>query len=541
MAATKEEGRRFFGYVERGNRFSFSEERRVSAFIERHRDSVIGVLSGFDRVLFRGTRRSISYGEGLDRFLGAAGVRYRDFGAFAERLSERLKKHAETLARAAGRPFQYLPDSRQSKEALAQAIAQRDGITEGLVCVLRCVEPCLSFSIRRNPAGQFRFVGQERKCLHLYFYYLDREFGLMHVRLATWLPFGIQVCLNGREYLARRLRKAGIGFEQRDNCLVRVDDLPRAQQMLRDLEQRKWHRCLTAWGRRVNPLLAPASGLDLRGYYWSIRESEYATDVLFRDTPALAQVYPALVDHAIRCWSCRDVLRFLGRRTTATRFVGEASSSLLQRAEGLRVKHWVEENSIKMYDKQGSVLRIETTINNVRRFKARRMTLGKGVRRLRWIPRRFGLADLARRVEISRAANERYLEALASVDVPAPAWQLLDGVSRRVRKRARPYRALRPVSPEEAALFAAVLRGQFLLKGFTNHDLRQNLGRPAPPQPEESRRQAARITRCLRLLRAHGLIRKVSGTRYYRVTTTGQRVMTAALRLREADVTKLVA
>lgn len=430
----------------------------------------------------------------------------------------------------------------QSKERVARAIAERDGIEHGLVCVLRCVEPCMSFSIRRDDKGRFRFVSQERKCLHLYFYYMDREFGLMHVRLATWLPFGIQVCLNGREYLARRMRRAGIGFEQRDNCFVRIDDLPRAQRMMRELEERKWDRLLNALARRVNPLPGPRGGLDLRGYYWSIRESEYATDVMFKDAAALRRVYPALVDHAIKRFRCHDVLRFLGRRTTPSRFAGEASASLLERAEGVRVKHWAEENSIKMYDKQGSVLRVETTINNVRRFKVRRMTVWNGVRRMRWIPMRFGLADLGRRVQVSRAANERYLEALAVVNTPSsPASQVLDTVSRRVIKDHRPYRALRPVSPDDAKVFQAILGGHFLLRGFTNRDLRQCLRQPPPPNQQDSRRRSGQVTRLLRLLRAHGLIRKVSGTRYYRVTPDGQRVMSTALKLRDADVAKLAA
>jgi len=512
----------------------------MNDFVQRHQDSVIGVLGGFDRVLFRGTLRSISYGDGVDRFLGAVGVKYKDFGSFALDLSERLKKHAESIAREAGRPFLYLSDSRQSKQDVAESIAERDGIRDGLVCVLRCVEPCMSFSIRRAETGRFRFVSQERKCLHLYFYFVDRDFGLMHVRLATWLPFGIQVCLNGREYLARRMTRQGIGFEQRENCFVRIDDLPRAQQMMREMEKRKWERLLSALARRVNPLVARGSKLDLRGYYWTIRESEYATDVLFKDADALARVYPALVDHAIKRFSCHDVLRFLGRRTNA-RFAGEASSSLLARSEGVRVKHRAEWNSIKMYDKQGSVLRVETTINHARCFKVRRMTKRSGIRRMRWIPMRMGLADLDRRVEISRAANERYLEALAIVDVPSPACELLDAVSRRVVKDARPYRGLRPVSREESAVFEAVLSGQFLLRGITNRNVRECLGEPEPRDERESRRQSGRITRLLRLLRAHGLIGKVSGTRYYRVTPRGQRIMTAALKLRHADVTKLVA
>jgi hypothetical protein len=516
----------------------------MDKFVQRHEQDVIGVLSGFDRLLFRGTLRSISYGEGLDRFLGAVGVKYKDFGDFAQGLSERLKENAQAMARRAGRPSVYLYGSGQSKEQVARSIADRDGIEEGLVCVLRCVEPCMSFSIRRSDKGAWRFVGQERKCLHLYFYYLDREFGLMHVRLATWLPFGIQVCLNGREYLARRMRRAGIGFEQRDNCFTRIDDLPRAQRMMQDLETRKWDRLLDALARRVNPLPGPRGGLaDLRGYYWSVRESEYATDVMFKDAAALARVYPSLVEHAIRRFGCHDVLRFLGRRTTPGRFVGEASANLQVRAEGVRVKHWAEENSIKMYDKQQSVLRIETTVNNVRRFKVRRMTNWKGVRRMRWIPMRFGLADLDRRVEISRAANERYLEALAVVDVPAPARALLDPVSRRVVENQRPYRALRPVSPEEANVFKAVMSGQFLLRGFTNRQLRQCLAPSPQPAPDakEARRESGRCTRRLRLLRAHGLIRKVTGTRYYRVTANGQRIMGAALKLRDADVATMAA
>lgn len=513
----------------------------MDSFVQRHAEDVIGVLSGFDRVLFRGTLRSISYSDGLDRFLGAVGVRYKDFGDFAQGLSEQLKKRAESVAQAAGRPFVYLYSSGQSKEQFVRSMIQRDGVKEGLVCVLRCVEPCKSFSIRRNEKGQFRFMSQERRCLHLYYYYLDREFGLMHVRLATWLPFGIQVCLNGREYLARRMERAGIAFEQRDNCFVRIDDLPQAQRMMRELEQRKWDRFLTALARRVNPLICRRSGLDLRGYYWSVRESEYATDVMFKDAAALARLYPALADHAIKRLSCHDALRFLGRRTSPTRFVGEASTSYLERSEGLRVKHWAEENSIKMYDKQGSVLRIETTINNVRRFKVRRMRVWKGVRRMRWIPMRFGLADLDRRVEVSRAANERYLEALAAVNVPSPTSALLDKVSRRVVKDQRPYRALRPVSPDETKMFQAVLSGQFLLRGFTNRDLRQCLWPDVPADQQEQHRQSGRMTRQIRLLRVHGLIRKVSGTRYYRVTANGHKIMSAALTVRDADITTLLA
>jgi hypothetical protein len=489
---------------------------------------------------FRGTLRSISYAGGVDRFLGAAGVRYKDFKEYVQGLSQRLVDHAERVAQQAGRPFEYLVSSSEDKQARAEQIAARDGIAEGLVCILRSVEPCMSFSIRRNDRGGLGFRCEQRKCLHLYYYYLDREFGLMHVRIATWLPFGISVCLNGREYLAKRMSKARIGFEQRDNCFVWIEDVERAQQMLTDLENRKWERWLKMLSNRVNPLVGPRGGLDLHPYYWSVSESEYATDVMFRDAQTLSRIYPALVDHAIKQFDSRDVLRFLGRQPHVL-FQGEVSTSRIRRTEGVRVKHWLQENSIKMYDKQGSVLRVETTINNARRFKVRKNTVRKGIPGMRWIPMRHAVADLDRRVEISRAANERYFEALAVVQEPSPVRELLDPVSHRMTKDDRPYRALRPVSSEEASVFQVVLKGQFHLKGFTNRDVRQRLEPSQTTDAKERRRASARTTRLLRLLRAHGLIRKVSGTRYYRVTPKGQRIMTAALKLRDADVTKLAA
>jgi hypothetical protein len=379
----------------------------MERFLERHADHVLGVLCGFDRLLFRGTLRRLSYVSGLECFLSRHKVLFKDFGAWAERMSQRLKEHAHRIAKEQGRPVRYVASSTSSKEELAQEIMQRDQITQGLVCVLTCVEPCQTYNLRRDrQSKRLQLVPGQRKCLHLYFYYVDREFGLMHVRLQTWLPFTLDVCLNGREYLARRMQRAGMGYQQRENCFTRIDDLPRAQQMLDDLLHRKWHRFLDRLAQRVNPWLDAHNGLDLEGYYWTLRQGEVATDVMFRSPQDLQDIYPALVQHALTQFSCQDVLRFLGRRTKGN-FSGEISSDLQSRPEGLRVKHWVEENSIKMYDKQGSVLRIETTINNPRRFRVYREATRQGESCLAWQPLRKGIADLARRVEISRAANSK--------------------------------------------------------------------------------------------------------------------------------------
>ena len=501
----------------------------MKRFLEQHSGRITGTLSGFDRMLFRGSLRSIAHVSGLEIFLYSHHVLMKNFSSYVLKLSERLVAHAKELAHKAGRQYVYLPSSKESKEELALQIAKDERIKQGLIVVFACVEPCQSFDLRKNrQTKHLDLVSKERKCLHLYFYYLDREFGLMHVRLQSWLPFSIQVCVNGREWLARQMDRAGITYEKRDNCFSYIADPQRAQQLMDRLSNRNFNSFLDALARKVNPWIDPHNGLDIRSYYWSGRQMEYATDVMFRSHACLAELYPLLLRHAMFQFGSKAVMRFLQRRTNKL-FAGEVSSDLQQRVEGMRVKHWVEENSIKMYDKQGSVLRIETTINNPRRFKVWRKGWRKGKSLMKWLPMRKGIADLRRRAELSLRANARYLDGLSVVGLKTPSYRLLDRVSQRVKAK-RQYRALRPISLEDASLFQAIMHGEFSLQGFRNRDLREALGQSVT---------SARISRLLALLRAHKLIFKVYKTNYYRITRKGHQVMATALKFRQPDLALL--
>lgn len=507
----------------------------MERFVTRHTGRIAGILSGFDRMIFRGTLRSISYPAGLEAFLATRRVLLKDFGRFAQRVSDRVKQHAETLARTQGRPFEYVASAATSKETIARAIMTRDGITDGLICVLSCVEPCRTYDIHRDRVRkQIHPVARERKCLHLYFYYVDRAFGFMHVRVQTWLPLTIDVYVNGREWLARRLTRAGVAYTACDNCFTAIADFARAQRVSDELTTLDWPALLTAWARRVMPWLDRRSGWDLRPYYWSQRQSEYATDVVFAAAADLATIYPRLTRHAIDAFHAPNVLRFLGRRF-GHRSDGEVTSTFKRRTEGVCVRHSVEENSLKMYDKAGRVLRIETTINNPRRFKLRRRTTHAGRRRTRWVPLRKGVIDLPRRVDLSRAANARYLDALAVVDDPTVSCHLLDPVSHPASLDGRRHRPLRPIAPDDAAMEAALLAVSPRPTGFRHQDLLRALATLEVP------RTPGRITRQLRLYRAHALVERIPHTHRYHVTAQGHLVMATALRVRHAQVTLMAA
>jgi hypothetical protein len=513
----------------------------MQSFLTHHRDEIKGVLSGFDRIRFRGTLRWLATSHGLESFLVKNRILFKNFVPWAQALTDRVKEATAQLTKSLGRPIQYLQNSRISKEDVAGTIAETEGVAEGLICVLTAVEPCRTFFVRRNrERRQIEIRSQSGKCLHQYFYVKHRELGTVSVRLQTWLPFTVHVCLNGREWLARQLARQGLGFEQRDNCFVDVADGDRAQELLEGQLQTDWCGLLDGLLREVHPVHRSLFGEETLDYYWSAEQTEWATDVLFRSRESLARLYPRLVRHAITTFGSDDVLRFLGRRAQAWRFHGsEIRSTLKTRAEGVRVKHELNGNSVKMYDKQQTVLRVETTINDPRDMRVYRPKEGDAQGSKAWRPLRKGVADLFRRAELSQKCNERYLAALGSVDVPTSLEESLKPLCAPTTWRGRRVRGLQPFQSDDSALLASIARGEFALHGFRNRDLCSLLFGTEQVSEREARRRSSKITRLLRLLRAHGIARKISNTHRYQLTENGRSVVTALLVAQQASVERL--
>lgn len=522
----------------------------MEEFISRHAKAVIGTLCGFDRLVFRGTLRLLAHRGGMMNYLATVRVLLNDFAAHAQAMSERLKEASLALARQSGRPVRYLPSSAINKEEVARQIARTDGIEEGLICVLTAVEPCLSYEIvAKRRERVIDLEPRQRKCLHLYHYQNHPLFGFMHARIQTWFPFSVQVCINGREWLARMMDQAGLAYVQRDNCFVWLQDPAAAQRLMDQQLRTAWPEVLHDVGRSLNPAHAAMFAARPIDYYWTTYQSEWASDILFRDAETLACLYPRFVHHGLTTFLSPDVMRFLGRNIPASGRLppglkADVVSDLKRRPEGVRVKHRLGDNSIKMYDKQASVLRIETTINDAADFKAYRKPEGKPQAPMSWHVMRKGIADLKRRADVSHAANERYLQALASVEDTTSLGQLATRLCRPVQRNGRRIRALNPYAPADADLLQAVSRGEFNLNGFRNRDLRQLLFGDEPISKQQHRRQAAAISRKLALLRGHGLIKKVSGTHRYHLTTDGRTIVTALLTARNTStdaLTKLAA
>ena len=519
----------------------------MNQFVQRNASAVIGILSGFDRVLFRGTLQRLATAAGLQSFLCSTGVLLKDFGEHSEKATQQVCQASEAVARDAGRSVEYLQDASVRKDEHARQIARRDGVDGGLICVLRAVESCYSFEIHRNrTAKRLELRSTKRRCLHHYHYMFHPRLGFMHLRLQTWFPFNMSVCINGREWLARQMDAAGLGYVRRENCFIDLQDVDRAQLLMDEQLRTNWKSLLNEVAAMANPALGQMFGPSSRcpiDPYWSAQQSEWATDVMFKSADGLARLYPQLIRQGMETLGSRDVLRFLGKkvpegRNAPARFVGEVLSDLKDRPEGMRLKHAVNGNSVKMYDKQGSVLRVETTVSQTGDFKVFRGTEANP-EDLKWRPLRKGVAALHRRAEVSQASNDRYLDAMAAVEQATPLKELARPLCAAVKSQGRRARALNPLSKEDMALLAAVARGEFAMNGFRNRDIRGQLYATPTDDKAEARRRSAAIGRKLTLLRAHGLIKKVPKTHRYHVSDRGRLAITALLAATEANASFL--
>ncbi len=386
-------------------------------FFQRFGHPVIGHLSGFDRMMFRGSMQRLCHPAGVLLYVYWLKVWLKDFGTYAQDTTTTLCTAIERQAVERDTPMIYLASTAASKEERALAEAAKHQRQSGLIAVLGCVEPCRTVVVRRGDNQRLQPRLEDRKCLHYYHYYLDAQFGLMSTRLQSWFPFTMSIGINGREWLAEQMKQANLDYVKVDNCFPYIEDFSKAQALLDAQVHEDWPRLLEQLTARDHPL----HGKLLPGHnpsYWSLHVSEWATDMLFRTREDLAQRYPLFVRHALETMHGGDAMRFLGYKVPATgrvhgQFQGEVLIDRKRRQEGTRLQFQVKTNSAKMYDKHSN-LRLESTINNPREFTCERAVPGEDEGATSSHRMRKGVVDMVPRAQVCQEINHRQANFLAA-------------------------------------------------------------------------------------------------------------------------------
>jgi hypothetical protein len=492
----------------------------MELFSDRHAHQISGVLSCLDRLVITGTIPGICYADGMSGYLRFKGIRIFDYTQWAEPLRNEIREGAQRVAAENGIQIEHIRKPGVRKEERVRRIVERRGEAPGLVHVISAMEACSAYKPWHDKqTHKTSLRGDTGKCLHYYFYFIDDDLGLCYLRVPTWAPFRLQFYCNGHNILANQLRAKKIGFEMLDNAFVHVEDWERAQALADALDVGRLRRKLDHYARRF----CPPVRLFPDGYHWSLMQVEYATDLIFKRRQDLAPIYEALVRTAVHAVRAEHVATFLGRKLHGN-YRGEAGNDFDTRIQGTRIKHAMGSVAVKMYDKQGRGLRIETVANDVSFFKHhRRVEHRDGSWSMKTAPLKKSIYSLGPLIDLMRASNRRYLEFISAIDVPSDGIDALEKISRPTQDGPRSCRGINLFHGEDLDLFIAIVRGEFNISGLQNKHLRKLLPGKTPHQ----------ISRMFRRLRTHGLIKKVAhGYKYY-LTALGRRVTATALRLRQ--------
>lgn len=489
-------------------------------FTERHADKISFLLPCYDRIVLSGTLVDVGHAAAMTRFIRNLGHPIFDYPDWANQFRLELRDHAEAVARTHGLDIEFIRKADFRKEERVRTIISQRGSHPGMVHIFSAMESCRAFKPWHDKrTGNTFLKPTSGKCLHYYFYFILPDLGLCYLRVPTWAPFRLQFYFNGHNELARKLDGEGIGYTMLDNAFISIDKPERAQQMAASISPDHLHRQLDEVVQDYCPIVRHFAS----GYHWSIMQAEHATDIVFKRQKDLGPIYEELVRTAIHAVKPDHVATFLGRKLTAG-YQDELGNDFHTRIQGTRIKHHMGWAAIKMYDKQGIVLRIETTVNDVSSFKHYRKVVhrnGTVSRKIASVRKTiYSLGDLSR---IMAACNARYLEFLSAIDDPSNSINDLNHISRPARDDNRTYRGFNLFHGDDLDLFRTITRGEFTINGFRNRDLCQIL----------TGKTTGQVSRSIKRLRKHGLIKKVRHSYKYYLTTLGRRVTMVALKLRE--------
>ena len=492
----------------------------MAAFLERHKDKISGVLSCFDRIVIQGTLPGICYSQGMTAYLYRNKIRIFDYKKCVEPLRDEIKANAERIAKANGMKIEFIRKTKQNrKEKLIKEILAKRGDHPGLVHIFSAMESCSCYKPWHDKKTHQNFVKPDTgRCLHYYFYFIDEQFGLCYLRVPTWCPFRLQFYFNGHNWLARQLNKAGINFHMIENAFVNISDFTKAQSLAEAMDVRRLHKALDKYARQYCPAMRHF-GVS---YHWSLMQVEYALDILFKQQDDLAPIYEAITRTAIHAVKAENVATFLGRKLSGN-YRDELGNNFSTRIEGTCIRHYMAKSGIKMYDKFNIILRIESTANDISFFKHHRKVEHRdGTSSYKIAPLKKNIYSLHALKKILDAANRRYLEFISAIDDPSTGIKDLNKISQPVSQNGRNYKGFNFFAAEDQQLFKILARGEHNLSGMRNKDIRKHM-------PDLS---SSKVSRIIKRLRTHGMLKRVGRTYKYYFTKLGRKITVTGLKLK---------
>jgi len=482
----------------------------METLVERYKNIITGVLVCSDRLVLSGTLPVICNSQTMTSYLYSKHIKIFDYAIFAEPYRLKLKENAERLAKENNIKIEFIRKSNTRKESIISKKLEERGLEPGLVHILETMETCPTYKPWHNKqTGKTYLTDGTSKCSTYYFYFIDELLGLCYVRVPTWLPFRLQIYFNGHNWLAAKLKEANINYKMLDNAFIEIDDWEKANEIVRTLKVEELHNRLNIFSNTYCPVYKEFE----QSYHWSIMQCEYSTDIVFKKQQDLQAIYSKLIQTAVHTVKPEHIVSFLGKKHSP--YKAEIGNQYHVRLEGTCIKHVMDKASIKMYDKFAQILRIETTSNDISFFKHyREVEHRDGTSEYKEAAMKKSIYSLTALLPIMQASNRRYLEFISAIEDDKVGKEKLEKITRKVSVDERNYRGFNFFDKEDEKILQVLTRGEFNIYGFRAKHLKKFTDK-----------SSSQISRILKRLHVHGLIKKIRNTYKYYLTDFGKEVI----------------
>jgi len=469
-------------------------------------------LEGIDRMYLNVYVPKLQYPGGVATFLRYhRGAQYAS-SVLLQPISDAFISKMDAFTTARQIPVVTFRKGQRKDDVAKEALAAftKAGGTEGILFVGKAQEktPVIRTEKRHNPRTGRPYpwlVWSTAMVNHWYWYAVDRDFGPFFLKVCSYFPYTVKVCLNGHEYLKRQLVHAGIAFEALDNGLLSCADPQRAQAICDRLSAATIERLVRKWLRVLPSPFCPTDTRAGYRYAVSVLQAEFSlTHVL--DRPATGrQFFEEVIRENLDIGRPSQVQLLFHRRVTR-RTPGRFRTRVITEGVTPSLHLDYKRSRIKQYHKEGRALRTETTINNTRDFG---------------IGRRLSRDNLAALRRIGFHANRRLLEVERLSHDCAVGDTVFTQLHQPIVAQGQRASALRFGEPRVQALLSALVLFRLVPRGFSHRDLKAHLA--LFTTGEAMTISAGRMTYDLRRLRLHRLITRIPKTHRYQLTDFGLR------------------
>lgn len=491
---------------------------------DAYKNDILGVLQCYDRVNINATAGTFGYSDGMTNFFYSNGFKIFDFHNVFTPVTENIIKNAEKIAADNNIKIEYVRRVKafRKDDKIAEIVKSR-GNHEGIVHIFSQQESYATYSPWFDKAtNRAYFKNDTGKGLVYYFYFIDRLFGLCFIKVPTKAPFKVVFYYNGHNWLEQKLIKKDIPFTKMENAFLSIDNFEEAQKICNGIRVPDLHQALDILVKRFCPLRDEWN----LNFNYTISQIEYALDISFKDQNTLKHLYDNVVKTAMHTITPENIANFLGKRFSNL-FEGESGTRYNKRILGTRIKHQMGAVSVKIYDKFGTVLRIEVTCVDVSKINIFRDVHKKdGSIEKKVAPAPKSIHSLYSLLSPFKNIALRYLECISSFDDPSDGLKKLDSVTEDVVENNRKYKGFNFFNKADEEILLAIGDGKYSIHGLSNKELRKIL----------VSKTSGQISRILKRLHLHGLIKKVKKTYRYYLTSLAKQVITSGFKFKNMSL-----